>query len=203
MHPTNRYSVCSTNRYRRGLASPTLSMFQVVFALSKNATYSVVKCYYELSKQLAIAIRYEDRRIGYLEKEVKLMLNAYDEHSVTVSENMSSATSPSFTNASSPFDAVLEVSQLARDLKKVFDNVTHTGEQDFFYVRLANSLSGMIVQIGYVDIRINSWSEVMFCLPQKVHKKITPNLLVEPESILKCIERLRPYHALLLLHGES
>ncbi len=44
---------------------------------------------------------------------------------------------------------------------------------------------------------------MLFCLPQKVHKKVNPNLLVEPHAIRDCLKALRPYHALLLLHDEK
>ncbi len=53
--------------------------------------------------------------------------------------------------------------------------------------------------LGYVDVRLNGWSEVLFCLPQKVHKKVNTSLLVEPEAIAAMDSSVRPYHALLLL----
>ena len=64
-HPVNlemkpeeaRYYV----RYQNGQAEKNLSMFHIVFALSTSATYSVVKCYHDLSQQLAAGIRYEER----------------------------------------------------------------------------------------------------------------------------------------------
>ena len=43
------------------------------------------------------------------------------------------------------------------------------------------------------------WVELSFCLPQKLHKRHFPGILVEPESIYECLEALRPYHCLLLL----
>ncbi len=38
-------------------------MFHVVFALKSSAAFSVAKCYHELSKAIAIAIRYEERYV--------------------------------------------------------------------------------------------------------------------------------------------
>ncbi len=53
--------------------------------------------------------------------------------------------------------------------------------------------------LGVVDMRINGWAEVSFCLPQKVHKKVNESLFVEPDAIVACLNILRPYHTLLLL----
>ena len=46
---------------------------------------------------------------------------------------------------------------------------------------------------------LGRWVELSFCLPQKLHKRHFPGILVEPESIYECLEALRPYHCLLLL----
>ena len=45
---------------------------------------------------------------------------------------------------------------------------------------------------GEVHLYINKWVELPFCLPQKLHKKHFPGILVEPDSIYECLEALRP-----------
>ena len=136
-------------RFRRGLHDASTSMFQIVFALRSSTAFSVARCYYELSKALGIAIRYEERRVGYLGSESKIMLNAQEEANAQRPDPSSSAgyTPPSSTPAAtasaaavessstnsggpavSPFALILERSQLARDLKKVFHDISNTGE---------------------------------------------------------------------------
>uniref|UniRef100_UPI00358F6E28 GATOR1 complex protein NPRL3 isoform X2 n=1 Tax=Myxine glutinosa TaxID=7769 RepID=UPI00358F6E28 len=76
----------------------------------------------------------------------------------------------------SPFQDVLPKSKLARDLKEIYDNLCST---------------------GLVQLYINNWLEVSFCLPHKVHKVESGH--VSPESISRSLGNIRPYHALLLL----
>eukprot|EP00095_Tigriopus_kingsejongensis_P000669 maker-scaffold340_size202118-snap-gene-0.20 protein:Tk00669 transcript:maker-scaffold340_size202118-snap-gene-0.20-mRNA-1 annotation:"conserved hypothetical protein" len=94
-----------------------LSMFHVVIALRAETIYSVVNCYYSLSKMLGTAIRHEERRVDYLHKEAEIMLNAQDEVSMM----------PADEPRPSQFALALERSQLAQILKKVFDDVSLTG----------------------------------------------------------------------------
>ena len=76
------------------------------------------------------------------------------------------------------FSLATERSHLARDIQNIYHDLCNTGK---------------------VRMYINKWVELSFCLPQKLHKKHFPNILVEPESIFECLESLRPYHSLLLL----
>jgi len=76
------------------------------------------------------------------------------------------------------FSLATERSHLARDIQTIYHSLCNHGE---------------------VRIYINKWVELSFCLPQKLHRKQFPNILVEPESIFECLEALRPYHSLLLL----
>ena len=46
---------------------------------------------------------------------------------------------------------------------------------------------------------INKGVELSVCLPQKLHKKQFPNILLATESIFECLEALRPCLSLLLL----
>lgn len=66
----------------------------------------------------------------------------------------------------SPFELILSRSSLARDLKKVYDDLSST---------------------GLVQIRVNRWIEVSFCLPHKVHQTsyMKRGFVMEPEAIYK------------------
>ena len=52
---------------------------------------------------------------------------------------------------------------------------------------------------GEVRMYINKGVELSVCLPQKLHKKQFPNILLATESIFECLEALRPCLSLLLL----
>ena len=78
----------------------------------------------------------------------------------------------------SVFSLAVERSHLARNIKTIYHDLCLNGE---------------------VRIYVNKWVELSFCLPHKVHRKHLPNVLVEPESILECLESVRPYHSILLL----
>ncbi|XP_076644142.1 GATOR complex protein Nprl3 [Halictus rubicundus] len=155
----------------RGLKEVNSSMlFNIVFALPAQASHSIVKCYYDLSKRLGIALRHEEKRCGFLTYEIKIMVSTHDEVA-TRSEGESDCDE-------SPYELILQRSLLARDLKSVF-----------------NSLSTS----GIINIMINKWIQVRFCLPQKVHQFHKKGFVINPEIIDRCLNSLRPYHGLLLL----
>lgn len=62
----------------------------------------------------------------------------------------------------SPYELILQRSSLARGLKFVFSNLSTS---------------------GIVNIMINKWIQVRFCLPQKVHQSHKKGLLIDPEII--------------------
>ncbi|XP_008214795.1 GATOR complex protein NPRL3 isoform X2 [Nasonia vitripennis] len=145
-------------------------LFNVVFALQAQASHSVVKCYYDLSRRLGIALRHEERRCGFLTEEIKIMVSTHDEVAARSEEESDSD--------ESPYETILQKSSLARDLKSIF-----------------NSLSTS----GIINIMIDKWIQVSFCLPQKVHQTHKKGFVVDPEIIDRCLNSLRPYHGLLLL----
>ncbi len=53
----------------------------MVFALHATASHSIVKCYYDLSRRLGVALRHEEKRCGYVTQEAKIMVTANDEFS--------------------------------------------------------------------------------------------------------------------------
>ncbi|XP_026479622.1 GATOR complex protein NPRL3 [Ctenocephalides felis] len=143
-------------------------LVNIVFALHAQASHSIVKCYYDLSKRLGTAIKHEEQRVAYLSEETKIMIAAHDELAANIDTTLSS----------SPFDLILKRSTLAQSLKTTFDDVSNT---------------------GLVNLQINRYLTVNFCLPQKAHQFHKPGIIVEPESIEKCLKSLRPYHGMLLL----
>ncbi|EFN77603.1 GATOR complex protein NPRL3 [Harpegnathos saltator] len=155
----------------RGLKEVNSSMlFNIVFALQAQASHSIVRCYYDLSKRLGIALRHEEKRCGFLTEEIKMMVSTHDEVAGR-SEGESDCDE-------SPYELILQRSSLARGLKFVFSNLSTS---------------------GIVNIMINKWIQVRFCLPQKVHQSHKKGLLIDPEIIDRCLNSLRPYHGILLL----
>ncbi|XP_053608422.1 GATOR complex protein NPRL3 [Plodia interpunctella] len=172
-------------------------LINIVFALQASASHSIVKCYYDLSKRLGKALRHEEKRCSYLTEEMKIMLAAHDEVSALDSElnsgendeeednqrhSVSSTThvADNGTEAGpkSAFHLILQRSSLARSMKSVFEELSST---------------------GIVQVRINKWVLLSFCLPHKAHQIHNRGLIIEPETIDKCLQKLRPYHGILLL----
>ncbi|XP_063828673.1 GATOR complex protein NPRL3 [Ostrinia nubilalis] len=172
-------------------------LINIVFALRASASHSIVKCYYDLSKRLGKALRHEEKRCSYLTEEMKIMLAAHDEVSALDSEinsgendeeeecsRNSTSSNPycmengTETEPKSAFHLILQRSSLARSMKSVFEELSST---------------------GIVQVRINKWVLLSFCLPHKAHQIHNRGLIIEPETIDKCLQKLRPYHGILLL----
>lgn len=153
-----------------GMKEVNSMLFNIVFALQAQASHSIVKCYYDLSKRLGIALRHEEKRCGFLTEEIKIMVSTHDEVA-TRSEGESDCDE-------SPYELILQRSSLSRDLKSVFSSLTTS---------------------GIINIMINKWIQVRFCLPQKVHQSHKKGFVINPEIIDKCLNSLRPYHGILLL----
>ncbi|XP_066546387.1 GATOR1 complex protein NPRL3 isoform X1 [Amia ocellicauda] len=150
---------------------PTMILFSVVFALRANADPSVISCMHNLSRRIAIALQHEERRCQYLTREAKLMLAMQDEVT-TMTETDG--------GPQSPFRQILPKCKLARDLQEVYDSLCTT---------------------GVVRLHINSWLEVSFCLPHKIHR--VGGNHIPPEALERSMKAIRPYHALLLLDSEK
>nr|XP_008536590.1 PREDICTED: nitrogen permease regulator 3-like protein isoform X2 [Equus przewalskii] len=144
--------------------TPTMILFNVVFALRANADPSVISCLHNLSRRM-------ERRCQYLTREAKLILALQDEVSAVADAN---------GGPQSPFHHILPKCKLARDLKEAYDSLCSS---------------------GVVRLHINSWLEVSFCLPHKIHYAAAS--LIPPEAIERSLKAIRPYHALLLLSDEK
>ncbi|XP_028027386.1 GATOR complex protein NPRL3 [Bombyx mandarina] len=172
-------------------------LINIVFALQASASHSIVKCYYDLSKRLGKALRHEEKRCSYLTEEMKIMLAAHDEvnerndseingDNEEEEENLRhsvSSTTYSVDNGleggpMSAYHLILQRSSLARSMKSVFEELSST---------------------GIVQVRVNKWVLLSFCLPHKAHQIHNRGLIIEPETIDKCLQKLRPYHGMLLL----
>ena len=167
----------------RFVGHPTLldnnQCFHVVFALKANASHDIVKCYHELSQHIAISLKSEEHRINYFTEQTKIMVTCHDEIAAEQANN--SVQSQVNYKYSSSYKIILDRSQLAGVLKNIF-------------IQLLND--------GVVNVQINNWINVNFCLPQKVHRKLLPCSNappITPANIQACFKRLRPYHTFLLL----
>ncbi|XP_078611408.1 GATOR1 complex protein NPRL3-like isoform X4 [Branchiostoma floridae x Branchiostoma japonicum] len=173
-HPTLLHQISSSTDLSssegpspRREPSPII-LFNIVFVIQANVSPSLNQYYHDLSKRLALAIRHEEWRCGYLNKQAQIMRDVHDEVSAM----------PEDSAPASPFQHMIPRCDLARELRDVY-----TG----------------LCDAGIVNIRINSWILVSFCLPHKVHNNNVDATKIEPEAVERCISAIRPYHAMLLL----
>ncbi|XP_070581227.1 GATOR1 complex protein NPRL3-like [Ptychodera flava] len=116
-HPTLVQDVNNKFQQRtRSKEAQTMILFNVVFVLQGDVFQSVVHCYHDLSKRLALALRHEERRCGYLSNQARIMLAVHDEVAA-MPEDI----------AESPFRTMLPKSKLCRDLKEVYENLCNAG----------------------------------------------------------------------------
>ncbi|XP_072167611.1 GATOR1 complex protein NPRL3-like [Diadema setosum] len=103
----------STSSTREG---STINMFNVVFVLQASADWSLVHCYQDLSKRLALALKHEEKRCGYLSHQALIMVRAEDEV----------AGQPEDCKES-PFQLMLSRSKLTQDLRDVYEGLHSNG----------------------------------------------------------------------------
>ncbi|XP_053683651.1 GATOR complex protein NPRL3 [Sabethes cyaneus] len=149
----------------------------IVFALHAQASYSIVKCYYELSKRIGVGLLYEERRASYLSNEMKMMVACIDEVAAAAQEHDSGTT----VNAIA-FEAILRESSLAQFIRTIYQDLCTT---------------------GLLNVTLNQSVTLSFCLPQKAHQFHKKGVIVEPEAIDRCLHALKPYHGMLLLVDPS
>jgi len=94
----------------------SIILINIVFALQASASHSIVKCYYELSKRLGVALRHEEKRCCYVSHEMKAMIAVHDRTHEDQAPPMSS-----------PYEDILEFSCIAKDLKEVYDKLCGSG----------------------------------------------------------------------------
>lgn len=54
-----------------------------------------------------------------------------------------------------------------------------------------------------MNVTINQYVTLSFCLPQKAHQFHKKGVVIEPEAIDRCLQSLKPYHGMLLLVDPS
>ena len=83
-------------------------------------------CAGSFSQHIGAALRNEERRVGYLTAEAKIMDNAANE---VAEDKRLATTAMSGTSGSpmSPFELAKERSQLARDLKEIYEAIRDSG----------------------------------------------------------------------------
>ncbi|ODM97728.1 Nitrogen permease regulator 3-like protein, partial [Orchesella cincta] len=158
----------------------SVKIFHIVFCLNAAASHSIVKCFFDLSKRLGIGLRHEEYRCGFMNKEMRKIIATHDEACTLATEHMEAGTEDHDNVQEKVFDDILAKSKLAQLMKRIYDDVCHS---------------------GFTFRRINNWVQISFCLPQRVHTHSFRShaALVEPETIHRCLEAIRPYHAILLL----
>uniref|UniRef100_A0A1B6LTL1 GATOR complex protein NPRL3 n=1 Tax=Graphocephala atropunctata TaxID=36148 RepID=A0A1B6LTL1_9HEMI len=173
-HPTLLQSSSRKGSSESKQSNPSCVLINIVFALQAVANHSIVKCYYDLSRRLGVALRHEEKRCGYVTDEMKKMLLAHDEVSARQEEEGGKMDN----NKPSPFEIILKRCSLACALRTAYDD---------------------LISSGLVRLRINRWIQLTFCLPQKVHQFHKKDFMIEPETIDRCLQSLKPYHGFLLL----
>lgn len=74
-------------------------------------------------------------------------------------------------------EAILEKSELAQDLVKIFHSMCET---------------------GIFRISLNGWLNLSYCFPHKVHRLDGRKTFIDAQEFNKYIGRIKPYHTLLL-----
>lgn len=132
-----------------------------------------MRCYYELSKRLGLALLYEETRANYLTKEMKCMLKIHDD---AINDH----------KTDSPFDLILQKSSLAQCLKTLYHDLCTTGLINvtlnesvtlcFCLPHKAGKIKGSFVEPELIDRCLNALKPYHGFL-----------LLVDPSELLECV----------------
>ncbi|XP_058116491.1 GATOR complex protein NPRL3 [Anopheles ziemanni] len=183
----------------------------VVFALHAQASYSVVNSYYELSKRIGFALIYEERRDGYISREIKTMVAVMDENSALQEQEQQPAGTtgtgvtggpsggPGSTGASGQTVVTNAAATAAGIAVSVFDTILKNTTLAQFIKTIYHDLCST----GLLNVTMNQTVTLSFCLPQKAHQFHKKGVVVEPETIDRCVDSLKPYHGMLLLVDPS
>lgn len=96
-----------------GVVKKQQMLINIVFALHAQASYSIVKCYHELSKRLGLALKFEEQRSGYLTEQTAYMARTHDEQQQQPLEKI--------------FELIAERCSLAQALKSICNDLCTTG----------------------------------------------------------------------------
>ncbi|KAG5680283.1 hypothetical protein PVAND_009801 [Polypedilum vanderplanki] len=154
--------------------SNSFILINIVFALQAQCSYSIVKCYYELSKRLGLGLLYEERRANYLTKEMKTMLKVHED---TIYDHKSERI----------FDTILQKSSLAQCLKQLYFDLCTSG--------LINVVLNESVTLCFC-LPQKAWMA-------RFSERKTKTPFIDPDVIDRAIISLKPYHGFLLLVDPS
>ena len=201
--------------------------FPVGQVLTATASFEIRNCIHQLALSFAAALAHEERRCGFLTQQAKMMIAVYDEVTTANSNASSSVAANSAAGATrggggcggglvtgsgavveeeagsaalnvTPYAVMLSRCLLARNLASALESLKKT---------------------GLVQLYVNNWIPISFCLPHKVHSRRTleshgplpshhhhhhhPHHKHQKpfklSSVLKALSSLQPYHALLPL----
>ncbi|KAH8373518.1 hypothetical protein KR009_011967 [Drosophila setifemur] len=88
-------------------------LINIVFALHAQASYSIVKCYHDLSKRLGLALKFEEQSSGYLTEQTAQMARTHDEQQQQPLERT--------------LELIAERCTLAQALRSIFHDLCTTG----------------------------------------------------------------------------
>ncbi|XP_017128695.1 GATOR complex protein NPRL3 [Drosophila elegans] len=108
-HPT----LIPHKEQRSGAMAKQQMLINIVFALHAQASYSIVKCYHELSKRLGLALKFEEQRSGYLTEQTAHMARTHDEQQQQPLERT--------------LELIAERCSLAQALRSIFHDLCTTG----------------------------------------------------------------------------
>ncbi|CAD5121881.1 DgyrCDS10342 [Dimorphilus gyrociliatus] len=148
--------------------STSLMSFHIAFALNGNSSSHIIELYQELSRRLAVSLRFEQERCNYLSDQKNLIWAIRDEID-NVPEDQREC----------PFRLILQDDKctIALLLREV-------------YLGLCNT--------GIVEVRVNNLVRVSFCIPEKVHNPSQQNFVISFSQIERHINSIRPYHSFII-----
>eukprot|EP00058_Branchiostoma_floridae_P020602 XP_002606092.1 hypothetical protein BRAFLDRAFT_88002 [Branchiostoma floridae] len=134
-HPTLLHQISSfTDLSKSEGPSPRrepspIILFNIVFVIQANVSPSLNQYYHDLSKRLALAIRHEEWRCGYLNKQAQIMRDVHDEVSAMPEEELPQDCSPALTRLIRIATPLKSLQCLSQDsdlaLSQIFQLVSH------------------------------------------------------------------------------
>ncbi|KAH8370497.1 hypothetical protein KR093_003681, partial [Drosophila rubida] len=110
---SSQQATAATSSVAVSVAKKQQMLINIVFALHAQASYSIVKCYHELSKRLGLALKFEEQRSGYLTEQTAYMARTHDEQQQQPLERT--------------FELIAERCSLAKALKSICNDLCNTG----------------------------------------------------------------------------
>ncbi|KAK2143143.1 hypothetical protein LSH36_873g00006 [Paralvinella palmiformis] len=155
----------------------TMISFNVVIALLAPIDREILMCYHNLTKQLAIALRHEERRCGLLSEQKRTIWSIQDEIAARPEDSQES-----------PYGPILEKCRLSQQLKHVYDELCSSGVVQLYINKWVHINWCLPHKLHNLYMKDTSHTDT----PTHVARPV-----FRPQKFL--IEALRPYHGMLLL----